>query len=75
MAWNLTGTVSDVRAGHSAARGDAQTAERALSVSEALARAKGALEAMTLVVEGEVSQFKDSPAYKAVYFPSPTRAA
>lgn len=69
MAWNLTGTVSDVRAGRSAARGDAQTAERALSVSEALARAKGALEAMTLVVEGEVSQFKDSPAYKAVYFP------
>ena len=54
MAWNLTGTVSDVRAGRSAARGDVQTAERALSVSEALARAKGALEAMTLVVEGEV---------------------
>ena len=61
MAWNLTGTASDARAD--------RPAPAALSVSEALVRAKGALEAMTLVVEGEVSQFKDSPAYKAVYFP------
>lgn len=41
----------------------------ALSVSEALQRAKAVLEPMVLVVEGEVSQYKDSPAYKAVYFP------
>lgn len=64
MAWNLTATSADVRREAPDGSGPA-----ALSVSEALARAKGALEQMTLVVEGEVSQFKDSPAYKAVYFP------
>lgn len=63
MAWNLTATVDDYRGG------DRGQQPAALTVSEALARAKGALEGMTLVVEGEVSQFKDSPAYKAVYFP------
>ncbi len=46
----------------------------ALSVTEALMRAKGALETMTLVVEGEVSQFRDSPNYKAVYFPLADKA-
>ena len=47
----------------------------AVSVSEALGRAKSQLEGMTLVVEGEVSQFKDSPGYKAVYFPVSDGAA
>jgi len=67
VAWNLTGTARDARNAQPAAQGGARPA--ALSVSEALACAKGALEALPLVVEGEVSQFKDSPAYKAVYFP------
>lgn len=67
MAWNLTGTSYDARAVRAA--GETGGDVGAVSVSEALARAKGALESMTLVVEGEVSQFKDSPAYKAVYFP------
>lgn len=60
MAWNLTATASEAQE---------PRRQAALSVSEALAWAKGALERVTLVVEGEVSQFKDSPAYKAVYFP------
>lgn len=66
MAWNLTATVDEYRG---PGREGAADRPAALTVSEALARAKGALENMTLVVEGEVSQFKDSPAYKAVYFP------
>lgn len=66
MAWNLTATVNEYR---DSDREGVADRPAALTVSEALARAKGALENMTLVVEGEVSQFKDSPAYKAVYFP------
>lgn len=58
MAWTMTG-----------APAAGQSATRALSVTEALTHAKGLLEGVTLVVEGEVSQFKDSPGYKAVYFP------
>lgn len=74
MAWNLTGTSRDARAARfpqEGGPGEGQQGGRpaAISVSEALAWAKGALEGVTLVVEGEVSQFKDSPAYKAVYFP------
>ena len=78
MPWNLTGTTTNVRAVRAAspaldaAGAPAQAVDgrpAALSVSEALARAKGALEGMTLVVEGEVSQFRDNAAYKAVYFP------
>lgn len=41
---------------------------RALTVSEAMACAKGALEEHVLVVEGEVSEFNDKPGYKAAYF-------
>lgn len=59
MAWQLTAAQHDP-----AARRDGS-----LSVTEALGCAKAQLEAVTLVVEGEVSQFKDSPGYKAVYFP------
>lgn len=69
MAWNLTGTAGDARRSLGASVPEGERVAAALSVSEAVARAKGALESMTLVVEGEVSQFKDSPAYKAVYFP------
>ena len=57
MAWQLTATQEPE-----------QKSSASLSVSEALGRAKAQLEDMTLVVEGEVSQFKDSPGYKAVYF-------
>ncbi len=74
MPWNLTGTSGEARgrrpyAGSGAAPAQPSGTSGALSVSEALSRAKGALEGMVLVVEGEVSQFRDSPAYKAVYFP------
>lgn len=74
MAWDLTGTSRDVRAARPARAGGEAAGQEAgrppaISVSEALAWAKGALEGTTFVVEGEVSQFKDSPAYKAVYFP------
>ena len=47
---------------------DGEGAPRALSVSEAMGFAKGALESRTLVVEGEVSEFNDKPGYKAAYF-------
>jgi len=40
----------------------------ALSVSEALAVAKGRLEAITLSIIGEVSELSDNPGYSAVYF-------
>lgn len=43
-------------------------ATRALTVSEAMACAKGVLEERVLVVEGEVSEFNDKPGYKAAYF-------
>lgn len=71
MAWNLTGTARDVRAARACAPSDAPDGEgapRALSVSEAMGFAKGALESRTLVVEGEVSEFNDKPGYKAAYF-------
>ena len=41
---------------------------RALTVSEAMACAKSALEERVLTVEGEVSEFNDKPGYKAAYF-------
>lgn len=44
------------------------TAERALSVSDAVALAKGALEGVRVRVVGEVSELTDKPGYKAVYF-------
>lgn len=67
MAWNLTATSADARRARDAgAQGYAAPA--ALTVSEALAYAKGALEARTLVVEGEVSSVSDKPGYKGVYF-------
>jgi len=44
------------------------TSERALSVSDAMALAKGALEGVRLRVIGEVSEVTDRPGYKAVYF-------
>ena len=66
MAWQLTATQEPVPTRQGSA---------SLSVSEALGRAKAQLEGMTLVVEGEVSQFKDSPGYKAVYFPVSDGAA
>lgn len=43
-------------------------AEAALSVSDALRRAKDALETVRLRVVGEVSEFNDRPGYKAAYF-------
>jgi exodeoxyribonuclease VII large subunit len=42
--------------------------ERALSVTEAMTLAKGALEAVRVRVVGEVSEFNDKPGYKAAYF-------
>lgn len=39
-----------------------------LSVSAALARAKGALESFTVKLIGEVSELNNKPGYKAVYF-------
>ncbi|MDZ4170369.1 MAG: exodeoxyribonuclease VII large subunit [Coriobacteriia bacterium] len=42
--------------------------DRALSVTEAMNRAKGALEAVRVRVVGEVSEFNDKPGYKAAYF-------
>lgn len=42
--------------------------ERALTVTEAMTQAKGALEALRLRVMGEVSEFNDKPGYKAAYF-------
>ncbi len=44
------------------------SAERALSVSDALALAKGALEGVRVRVVGEVSEATDKPGYKALYF-------
>ena len=44
------------------------TSERALSVSDAMALAKGVLEAVRLTVVGEVSGCTIKPGYKAVYF-------
>ncbi|MDO8847763.1 MAG: exodeoxyribonuclease VII large subunit [Coriobacteriia bacterium] len=44
------------------------SAERALSVSDAMALAKGALEGVRVRVVGEVSELTDKPGYKAVYF-------
>ena len=69
MAWNLTAPGAGLRQGAGCADGDEPQAQRAaaIGVGEALAWAKGALEAVTLVVEGEVSQFKDNPSYKAAY--------
>lgn len=42
--------------------------DRALTISEAMALAKGALESVTVRVVGEVSEFNDKPGYKAAYF-------
>lgn len=42
--------------------------ERALSVTEAMSLAKGALESVRVRVMGEVSEFNDKPGYKAAYF-------
>ncbi len=42
--------------------------ERALTVSEAMASAKRALETVSVHVIGEVSEFNDKPGYKAAYF-------
>jgi exodeoxyribonuclease VII large subunit len=39
-----------------------------LSVSQALALAKGKLESIRITVEGEISEFNDKPGYKAAYF-------
>ena len=44
------------------------SAERVVSVSEAMARAKNALETVRLRVVGEVSEFADKPGYRAAYF-------
>ena len=40
----------------------------ALSVSAAMALAKGALEGVTVRLVGEVSELSNKPGYKAVYF-------
>jgi exodeoxyribonuclease VII large subunit len=44
------------------------TEDRALSVTEAMGRARRALESLTLRVIGEVSDATDKPGYKAIYF-------
>ena len=44
------------------------TEQRALSVTEAMALAKQALEGVRVRVVGEVSEFNDKPGYKAAYF-------
>ncbi len=44
------------------------TEQRALSVTEAMNLAKGALESVRVTVVGEVSEFNDKPGYKAAYF-------
>ena len=51
----------------SAARG-VQGASGALSVSAALALAKGALEDVSVRIVGEVSEVSVKPGYKAAYF-------
>lgn len=68
MAWNLTGTPVRGAGGEAGGPAGRQVSD-ALSVTEAVMRAKASLETLVLTVEGEVSQFKDSPAYKGVYFP------
>ena len=57
------GATDGVAAGRERADGQAP-----LSVSQALQVAKGRLEGVRLVVEGEVSELSDKPGYKAVYF-------
>lgn len=42
--------------------------DRTLTVTEAMTRAKGALEGIRVSVVGEVSEFADKPGYKAAYF-------
>jgi exodeoxyribonuclease VII large subunit len=42
--------------------------DRALTVTEAMTLAKGALEGVRVRVVGEVSEFNDKPGYKAAYF-------
>lgn len=42
--------------------------DRPLSVTEAMTRAKQALEGVRVTVVGEVSEFNDKPGYKAAYF-------
>ena len=44
------------------------TEQRALTVTEAMTRAKSALEGVRVRVVGEVSEFNDKPGYKAAYF-------
>ena len=52
-----------------AARADAAAGgAEALSVSAAMALAKGALEGVTVRLVGEVSEVSNKPGYKAVYF-------
>lgn len=47
---------------------DGQERASALSVSAAMALAKGALEGVTVRLVGEVSELSNKPGYKAVYF-------
>ena len=46
-----------------------------LSVSAAMALAKGALEQVTITLVGEVSEVSNKPGYKAVYFSVKDEAA
>ena len=70
MAWNLTQSASSARenASNSETFGVRGSEPRALSVSEALACARDALQGVQVTIEGEVSQFRDNTAYKGVYF-------
>lgn len=45
-----------------------ESSSNGCSVSEALQLAKTALETLSLVIVGEVSEFNDKPGYKAAYF-------
>ena len=47
---------------------DQASKKDALSVTEALMRAKAALETVSVTIVGEVSEFNDKPGYKAAYF-------
>lgn len=68
-AWKPGSVVDDARL-----RG-AEGESSVLSVSGALALAKGALEGVSVRLVGEVSELSDKPGYKAVYFSVKDKAA
>ncbi|WP_165045343.1 exodeoxyribonuclease VII large subunit [Adlercreutzia sp. ZJ138] len=57
-----------MRAGNVREQQETELTREAMSVSAAMALAKGALEGVTVRLVGEVSEVSDKPGYKAVYF-------